>query len=519
MADLTEYEFKLRARGHLEVAAIDATLRDLSVVCKHAESRRHSDTYLDDKAGSLLRGGVGLRLRQSHEGRTLTCKTRGEIKGGMHIRREVEAAWEMEELPRLAEDLPDEIREAVEPFILGRALRPLHRLVVTREARTLADGGKDLCELAIDSVEAHANSRVAKFQEIELEVIHDAKTCERIAHDLRARLPVDFVTDNKPTYAASLLGLEQQSMSGRLKKRRERGRELAGAAIPRQLLRRLKQMRGYEAKVRSGDDPEDLRKMRIAIRRARSLASAAHELWPKEAAENILTELTDAGRRLGEVRDLDATLTQMQSSPTALPQELREGVERAAQWVRRQRANAHERVQVWLRSDERQNAGDQLEQNVTRLDDRSPIAAEAMKRVAPKLLATEIAALRAQVSSISEDLPTESMHRLRRAAKRARYLAEEFVDLPGMSYRKSLHALVRVQRRLGTVCDHELASHRLAGWVRAAAADNADGASVAAALGGLSTAHAAAAAAAREQAREALGCLNRKRTWKHFPRA
>jgi len=158
MADNTESEFKLRARERIEVASVDAALRELGVACRLSDSQRHCDTYLDDEHGTLQRSGIGLRLRESRKGRRLTCKTRGTIEGSMHVRREFEANWLEDGLPQTAAELPEELRDAVQPFVLGRTLRPHQRLEVQREIRILVDDGRDLCELAIDSVEARAMS-------------------------------------------------------------------------------------------------------------------------------------------------------------------------------------------------------------------------------------------------------------------------------------------------------------------------------------------------------------------------
>jgi CHAD domain-containing protein len=523
MADSTESEFKLRARQAIEVAAVDAALRELGVACRLSESLHHSDTYLDDEFGSLHRNGIGLRLREGRKGRRLTCKTRGRLEGSMHVRREVEATWHREELPRSAAELPEELRDVVQPFVLDRSLRPRQRLEVQREIRVLTEDGADLCELAIDSVEALANGRSATFQEVELEVIDDVPTNERIAHELRERLPIEFATDDKPTHAAALLGIEHPDAAPhrptKKQTRRERGSQPAGQAVVEQLRDGLATMRRYEIGVREGSDPEDLHQMRVTIRRMRSLARAFRALWPEEVASRLLCHLGETGRRLGTVRDLDVMLERLPAELEALPPQLQPAGRRTLDWVHRQRAAAHAQMQAWLRSPERLTANDQFERDAAAIDERAPLAAEPMAQAAPALLAREVANLRKQVAAIPAELPTEPLHRLRLTAKRTRYLAEQFADLPGMDYRKSLRAVARVQQRLGVVCDHEVACERLLGWVHAASADSTDGAWTAAALGGLSAVHAVAATVTRAVAADALERLDRKRVWKRFPSA
>ena len=208
MSDQIESEFRLRARRRLEVAAVDAALLDLDAPCRLRTSRRHSDTYLDDSLGSLMRAGIGLRLRLHSSSRVLTCKLRRAMEGVLHVRRELEAPWRPDSLPELAGQLPEPLRGALQPLLDDRVLLPRQRLEVQRELRALTKSGSDLCELAIDSVEAIANDRTAEFQEIELEVIADVAANERLAHELRERLPVEFAGDDKPSHAAALLGIE-----------------------------------------------------------------------------------------------------------------------------------------------------------------------------------------------------------------------------------------------------------------------------------------------------------------------
>ena len=215
MTDEIESEFRLRARAPLEIAAVDAALREFDATCRASASARHVDTYLDDTRRSLLRAGVGLRLRERRGRCVITCKLRRALEGTLHVRREVEAAWSRGEPPREASELPDTLREARGEQISGHDLLPLLRLDVQRETRILTDDGRDVCELAIDAVAASANGRTAMFHELELEVLGDAATSERLAHQLRDRLPVEFARDDKPSHAAALLGLEVAPLDGR----------------------------------------------------------------------------------------------------------------------------------------------------------------------------------------------------------------------------------------------------------------------------------------------------------------
>ncbi|MGC6487772.1 MAG: CHAD domain-containing protein, partial [Planctomycetota bacterium] len=476
MTDQIEAEFKLRARSPIEVVAVDAALRALDADCRLSVSRRHTDTYFDDAAGSLLRAGVGLRLREHDAGRAVTCKLRRTLEGCLHVRRELESPWRRDELPRLADELPEALRDVVQPLVLGRALQPRQRLVVQRDVRVLSRSGADVCELAIDAVTAHANGRAATFQELELEVIGDAAASERLAHQLRVALPVEFAADDKPTHAAALLGLEAPPppvcrSGGALDPTR-----LAGEAVPQQVLEGIDEIRRREVPVRGGDAPDELRRMRVAIRRTRTVVRAFRALWPEEVAGRLLAHLGETGRRLGPVREFDVLLSTLPADLDLLPAQLQPAGRRACEWITERRAAAHQLALAWLRSAERLEASDRLDRDAAAIDARSPIAATPLRALAPEMLSRAVARLKKQVRQLPEDGPTSALHEVRLTAKRARYLAERFGELPGTDLRAGLRAIQRVQRRLGAVCDREGAAERLLGWVDAAAAEGRDGA-------------------------------------------
>ncbi|MCK5940369.1 MAG: CHAD domain-containing protein, partial [Planctomycetes bacterium] len=493
-------------------------------------ARHHSNTYLDDELGSLQQNGYALRVRASQKGRRLTCKARGRLDGAMHVRREIEAAWPSDQLPTTAAELPAELRDVVQPFVLERALQPRQRLEVHREIRILTDDGDDLCELAIDSVEALANGRTAAFQEIELEVFGDVPTNERIAHELRERLPVEFATDDKPTHAAALLGIERPAPAtparAQKKKKKQKqkkkstndptGSEPVGQAVPQRLLAEFAAMRRCEHPDRDQPSTRDRHRMRVAVRRMRTLARTFGPLWPEDVAGRLSAHLGQTGRQLGVVRDLDVLLSGLPQSADSLPPQLQPAGQRAIDWVREQREAAEQQLQDWLCSPERLAANEQFERDVAAIDERTALAAEPLCRAAPPLLAAAVTDLRERLAAIPDDLPTEPLHRLRLATKRARYLAAELAGVPGMQLRKPLRALARAQRRLGTVCDHEVAAERLLGYVHAASTGSSDGAWTAAAFGGLAAVHAMAASATRPAAARALARLDRKRIWQRL---
>lgn len=540
MPDHVETEFKLRARQPLEVAAIDAALREFGAGCRRAESRRHTDVYLDDARGSLAQAGIGLRLRADPSGRQLACKGRprtapdtgngtangdgrtaaaeaiagpASVRDGLFVRTELQTSWAGQAPPRRAGELAAELRDAVEPFVLDRPLVATLQLDVQREVRVLQHEAHDLCELAIDRVVATAAGRSANFEEVEIEVFDDVASNERLAHELSERLPLAFAEHDKPTHAAALLGIERPAPQ------RTEGLELepAGRAIARRVEARLLAMRIAEVGVRSGDAPEPLHQMRVALRRLRTLIRAFGELWAPPTAARLLEALGETGRRLGALRDLDVMVDVLPAEIAALPDALRAAGERALAWLRTRRDTTRRQVQRWLSDPPRLASETRIEDDLRAIALDTEAARQPLSTAAPIPLARAVARLRKQIAALPAELPIEPAHRLRLAAKRVRYLAEEFRDLPEFDIGKALRRVVALQQSFGVVCDHEVAAQRLIGWVHAAARETADGALTAAALGALATRHLVAAGAARESAARSLDRVDRKAVWRRFP--
>ncbi|MBL8751913.1 MAG: CHAD domain-containing protein [Planctomycetes bacterium] len=513
MPDTLETEFKLRALRPLEVAAVDAALRELGVTCRGQQAGQHVDAYLDDAAGSLHDAGIGLRLRSTRTGHRLTCKARTPGEDGLFVRVETEAEWPSGEPPAKAGDLPPPLRDLVEPFVLDRALQVVLRLQTERDTRRVAAGDLELCELAIDRVEAHAGGRSVAFQEIELEVVDDTAAVERLAHGLRERLPLDPADDDKPGHAAHALGLRD-----RVHTAAPLGADTPLAdTVAAITARHFAAMQAAEVGVRADLDPEALHTMRVALRALRCIVRAFRDLWPEANSDRMLERLGEFGRRLGTVRDWDVLLAASARERQRLPESLRGAAERAEAWLAGHRTAANIRMQEWLRSASRLQELRELAQALGAIDNAAAAANHRTADAVAQRLARATASLRKAIGAIDPALPLEPVHALRIAGKRLRYLAEQFATLPGHDYDKSLQAIVLLQQALGAVCDHENAVQQLLGQVKEAAAASADGALTAATFGALAALHGRKADKARRTARKVLAEVDRKKTWRRFP--
>jgi CHAD domain-containing protein len=73
-------------------------------------------------------------------------------------------------------------------------------------------------------------------------------------------------------------------------------------------------IREHAPNVQPDGDPEELHKLRVAIRRMRALLRAARPLIDDERAEPLRTKLGDLGRALGPARDADVFVAYLKSA-------------------------------------------------------------------------------------------------------------------------------------------------------------------------------------------------------------
>jgi len=476
-----ETEFKFRTERKLEAATADAAIAESAFDCSLATSHRHNDTYLDDAWRSLAASGIGLRVRVTRGASTVTCKRRTRRNGALFVREEYEAPWPQPTTPPTAADLPAPLRDVVEPFLLRRPLVPVIRLDVTRDLRRLCRDGAELCELAIDFVEAHGAGRTVRFSEVEIEVADDPQRCEELAEYLGRELDVKAARNDKPTHAASLLGMVGQA--GWAETPAVVASTPTTTAITRILHRQLAAVQQAEVCVRQSRGIEPIHEMRTTLRRLRSLVSAFRDLWPPDEATLMRAHLRALGTELGRVRDLDVMTARIASAVTELAPELRPGAERLVDWLTAQRLESHDSMVNWLRSpgrlDDARRFTD-LAAVFTASADEQPIANTARDR-----LANHVSRLRRRIKPLNEDSPIAGYHQARVAAKHLRYLLEEFGGIASIPTAKVTKRLERMQEVLGRLCDADVATRQLLEWTPKVLEDHPDDPLVGPAIGAL----------------------------------
>lgn len=513
MADHVETEFKLRAARPIEVAAMDAAIREAGFHCRAIDERHHVDVYLDDAHRSLWRSGIGLRVRDDRGHRTVTCKTRARRDGALFVRSEREAPWPGQGLPTVACDLPAELRDATESLTLDRPLAAILHLTVERESRLLQVDGRDVCTVVLDRVEASAGARTVAFAEIEIEIelVDELPLCERLAQTFLEHLPVRAAEDDKPSHAANLLGVAALAPPPTAPD----PEAPTGATVIELVRHHLSAMSRAEIGVRTGGGADSPHEMRVALRRARGLVRAFRSLWPDDAATWLLDQLRATSRRLGELRDLDVLLADLPARCERLPAGLLgPAIETLLPRVRTRRDRVLAELRTWLGSPRRLADARALDERLGAIVTNELAAQPIAESLAPRL-AQLVATTRKLATALPHDLPHDPTHRLRVAVKRLRYFVEDFAAFAAADHTRALRRLVELQGALGVVCDHERATHLLMDLIETAAADGGQ-AALAASLGGVATLHARDGRRARKRALRALARLDRRKVWRRL---
>ena len=227
------------------------------------------------------------------------------------------------------------------------------------------------------------------------------------------------------------------------------------------LRRHAAQLMRREPGSRLGLDPEELHRMRVAVRRMRSAMRLYRRVLPESVSE-LAPELKWAGRALGPTRDLDVQLEGLAHRIATLPPTRRADLRPLENRLRRQREIARREMLAALDST-------RWVRLVGRLRHRLPTVPPATRRranrpvaaVAPRLVRRRWKKLQAAAKSLGPDRPARSYHATRILAKRMRYGLEGHRSLWGRPAKRLIDRLVAVQDVLGEHQDAVVAQSRI----------------------------------------------------------
>lgn len=440
------------------------------------------DRYIDTAYGALQQAGFGARVRREDHGPyVLTVKSVSHERSGSDddpddptaLSQRVEVEGPASE--RLDPDTwpSSAARELINEVRGGARLRTLFTINQRREKSTLAlddgpvqvaldrvsvfRGGRPLASFSVLEVEAADGggaglNRLADLVEATGFVVPEPRSKEQIAHNYVAQAAED---------RSQYLPVVPTSPG-------VRADDTLGTAGRKVLRMHLARMLSFEAGTRSGEDPEDLHKMRVATRRMRAAWDVFDGAYRPKVQRRYVKELRSIARALGEVRDIDVLLEGLDHYIAGLPGPGREAVEPLRAAWRRQREQARGHLLTRLDSKGyREFVDDYLDFT------ESPGAAELLTPLGQPGLVRDTAGsrilaayerVRAYETIITwADIGT--LHALRIEAKRLRYTMEYFSEVLPVGARKLIAQVTEMQDHLGLMHDADVAATVTREWL------------------------------------------------------
>ncbi|WP_375474674.1 CHAD domain-containing protein [uncultured Jatrophihabitans sp.] len=408
------------------------------------EERTLESTYFDTDARELLDAGLTLRRRT------------GDDDSGWHLKVPAGDARTEIRLPLGGRGVPLELRELTTGIRGRAALKPLATLRTTRIAHQLLDGdGTPLLEVVDDTVRSSTQREFAvlrHWREVEVELLEGG--AEKLLRRAAALLRKNGAW---PAESASKLA---RALDVATRRPRESG-TLSGA-VGRYLDEQYEVLlRGDIALRRGGSgDPEHgelIHKTRVATRRYRSVLRVFAGALDEARATGLDGELAWFAAALGEIRDRQVLRAHLDAALDELPAELVLGPVRTRihQTLAAEQQRAEAELAQHVRSRRYVNLQAELRAwraSLPLLEDASDAELERYLDDAERKIAKRVRAAE------STDDSDEAYHRVRKAAKRARYVAELAGPVLGKRAGRLERRAKEVQTRLGDRQDDVVAA-------------------------------------------------------------
>jgi len=434
------------------------------------------DRYVDSADGQLTRAGFAVRVRQRRDDTIVSVKSlTHEVGAGGAIRRlELEGPADRVAPPV---DWPASDARALVLEHAGDA--PLVERVTIRQLRRqrVFKAGTTRVELSLDEVDVvHRGRIVTSFVELEAELRKgDEAALERLAAVLDTE--AGLVRSSESKLEAAMTALSVTDPDGDLRP----GRPLTGlvprlvvgktpgvvaddhvAEAGRKVLRfHLARMLDYEAGTRSGENAEDLHKMRVATRRQRAAWRVFGDGFRDKRTQRHRRGLREIAGRLGAVRDLDVQLENADLYRGGLPVAEQRALEPLLASWRGHRDDARvlllreldgDRYRRWL-----DDYLDFVRTEGMHVEPSGPATPHRIRDTAPSRIWAAYENVRAY-ESVLRWADIETLHDLRIAGKWLRYSLEFVREALGEGATPLITRVVALQDHIGLMHDADLSA-------------------------------------------------------------
>ena len=217
----------------------------------------------------------------------------------------------------------------------------------------------------------------------------------------------------------------------------------------------LKVIRTEEPGTRLGTDPEELHKMRAAVRRLRAILGAVRGMFDLDWLEGLRGELDWLGTVLGGLRDLDVLREYLRKELASLKPAARVVGNDLFDLVDAQRAHAQHKIVTALDGERYTKLLARLERAIQ----RPKVVSTDLSL--PGVAASQFKKLRKAVKALPKKPNGDDLHAVRIRVKRARYAAELAQPIVGEPAERFVARTKKLQDILGEYQDAVVAEKRL----------------------------------------------------------
>lgn len=256
----------------------------------------------------------------------------------------------------------------------------------------------------------------------------------------------------------------------------------AGEGVRLVLASRLDEMCAFREAALGFDDPEGVHDMRVASRRLRSALRdfSPHLLRKRRKLGRALVEVKSLADALGEVRDEDVAIAELEKLAAEAPADVAPGVKELADERRLKRDRARSRLEAALTEE---GLGKLSARFIEALDDALKISSRkpgatgkkasaenvSFRQTGRDIITARFVELSDLSASLTRPFKTRPLHRMRIAAKRLRYAIELFSICWSEPTEPFAKEIARLQTSLGELHDCDLWIEELGKSLRDAA--------------------------------------------------
>jgi len=421
------------------------------------------DTYLDTDDWRIHRAGFALRIRSESGKSEATLKSLHSASAEVADRRELTESIENSE--------SESIRQSVGPVgTRVHAVSGAHALLALFEVRTSRqrfairheDQAQQLGEIALDETvisRPHGEPR-SSMQRVEVEALTEAhEPLQSLVNTLRSDCALEAASDTKYSQGLKSVGLAPGPAPEFLPTAVDASVPMAEVARAN-LRRYLSAWHLHEPGARLGDNPEELHDLRLAGRRLDGILRQFQSTLSSSFLR-IRPTLKKVLRALGEVRDLDVALSELETFGRGLPESDQGRVEPLKKYLASERGRARERMLTVLDS---VSAQKNLQKLTSLLSAPSAVpqqSPELAQNAMPDMIRRRYRKVRKGADVLTSESSMEAYHAVRGQVKKLRYALESVAVIYGKPAEDMLRALRRWQDKLGVQQDAAVASRRL----------------------------------------------------------